>query len=788
VRDTQIQRRFSRTPIALAVCIFATAPAWADQATPATESGGLEEIVVTARKASESLQTTPVAVSAFTTATLSQQQIFQVDDLQRAAPDVAIGGGGTGPSTIVYLAIRGEGQNSPNSASDNASGVYVDGVYIGRPIVGNQGFLDVGHVEVLRGPQGTLFGRNTTGGALTVTSNQPTDKFEGHVSLGYGNYNSKLAEFVVNVPIDDQLSTRFALRWNKHDPYYLNPGQGGGQDGVLHDYTGRASIKWTPTDIPLVVALAVDTNDLKDTGTPSELVAFNNALPFAPFIKPITGIDPNTYVGDYTRTHGDPKTGDPAIDQLYNVNKATGFALNVDFDIGASHVKFITGYRQSATADSQDLDATPVPIASFVSQYRQHQFSEELQISGKIDKFDLIGGVYHFNEGGTEDSDSVILPFLQPYALTRNYGVFQADSRAGFLQTNYHVTDTVRITAGYRYTWDRRDLDRHGLLNASAADPACGVGDGTPLYGSLRSSGLVCNEPHEAQFSYPAWTIGADWQVTDQLFAYVKSSKADMAGGFNTRPVPPTATFAFAPESNKDVEVGLKADLLDRHLRTNVALFHAWQANVQRVVNSVFLNSLGVQTLTQYVANSGKSETYGAELEITALPWTGMEMSLSAAYLHAAYVNGTFKETQIVGGVPVVVDRSGEPVPQAPKYTLGFSATQTVPMPFGNLQFHGDWSYRADTYYTYDTPAPGRPDIAQWNIANNYGFVPSYSLLNAKISLNLDHPNVGIDIWGRNLASRHYYTQLFNQYTGLGVAEFFQGDPRTFGVTATYNW
>jgi iron complex outermembrane receptor protein len=759
----------------------------ADQEAAGTESsGGIEEIVVTARKTSESLQTTPVAVSAFTSASLSQQQIAMVDDLQRAAPDVAIGGGGTGPTSIVYLAIRGEGQNSPNSASDNAAGIYIDGVYIGRPIVGNQGFLDVAHVEVLRGPQGTLFGRNTTGGALTVQSNQPTNKFEGHATVGYGNFSYKNAELVVNVPIDSQLSTRFALRYGSHNPYYPNPETGGGQLGLKHDYAGRASIKYTPTDIPLVITFAADGADMKDTGVATYLAAYNNKTAFAPYVPFLTGFDPNKYVGDYNHSHSNPKSSSSSINNLEDRNKASGYALNVDFDLGASHVKYIMGYRQSVTDDAVDLDATPAPIASFYSAYRQHQYSEELQISGKVDKFDVIGGLYHFNEGGTEQSDSAILPFLLGPGINRNYSDFQAESHAAFLQTNYHITDTVRATAGYRYTWDNRALDRHGLTNALGADPTCAVGTQN---GQKLSKG-PCNEPHEAQFGYGAWTVGFDWQVTDELFAYVKASKADMAGGFNTRPVPPTANFAFAPESNKDVELGVKADLLNRHLRTNLALFSARQANVQRIVNAVFNDPItGTPTLTQYVANSGKSRTYGAELEITALPWTGMEITASGAYLHAAYEAGTFSETQLLPNkTTAVVDRSGEPIPQAPKYTAGLSATQTVALPFGNMQFHGDWSYRADTYYSYETPAPGRSDIAQWNIQNSLGFVPSYSLLNAKVSLNIDHPDVRIDIWGRNLASRHYFTQLFNSYTGLGVAEFYQGDPRTYGVNFTYTW
>src|SRR5271154_4926191 len=228
VMDTETKNQLSLASIGLAVCICATAPAWGDQAAPVA-TGGLEEIVVTARRASETLQTTPVAVTALSEQMLIQRQVVDVADLQHVAPDVTIGGAGTGPTSLVYLAIRGEAQNSPNSASDNAVGIYVDGVYIGRPIIGNLGLIDENQVEVLRGPQGTLFGRNTTGGALTLTTNKPTQEFDGYVRVGYGNYSDKLGELILNTPLTNELAARIAFRYNDHDAFYPNPDTGYGQ-------------------------------------------------------------------------------------------------------------------------------------------------------------------------------------------------------------------------------------------------------------------------------------------------------------------------------------------------------------------------------------------------------------------------------------------------------------------------------------------------------------------------------------------------------------------------------
>jgi iron complex outermembrane recepter protein len=785
-------------------------PAWvAAQTAPAAkvDAGGLEEVVVTARKTEESLQITPVAVTAITTAGLVEQQIAQVVDLPRATPNMAIGGAGTGPSSIVYLSIRGEAQNSPNSATDSAVGIYIDGVYIGRPIVGNQGFLDVSQVEVARGPQGTLFGRNTTGGALSVTSNQPTGKFEGHVRAGYGNYGTKQGELVVNAPIDgEELATRLAIRYGDHDAYYHNPITGIDPAKLQNDWNGRLSLRWAPTSVPLVMTLAYDHANERDTGTPTALMGVNPggllaALGFVQGLNPglLTGtFTPTQYLStdaNWSQSFGSPHVPyDPEMNVSFNSNRASGVSLNTDLDVGAAHVKLITGWRESDTADSEDLDGSPIDGVSFISEYIQHQFSQELQVSGKIDKFDLIGGAYFFTEGGSERSDANQLPGLplllggtaRNNTVGRDFADFTSFSHAAFLQTNYHFTDTIRGTVGYRYTWDTRQLIRHGVNDALSADPICSVGSSTgkPL------SAAVCVEPHEAQFSYPAFTAGLDWQATDRLFLYVKTSKASMAGGFNTRPVGANVSNSFQPESNQDIELGLKADVIPRVLRTNLALFGADQDQVQRIVNAFDPVN---QRVTQYVTNSGQSRTYGAELEVTLLPWKGMDISADAAYLHAAYKAGTFKEVQFANGASgatVTVDRSGEPVPQAPKETFGASATQTVPLSFGKASIHVDYSYRASVVYTYDTPSSTFPPatFAAYSTANALGAIPSYSLVNARLALNLDSPNLEIAIWGRNLADKHYFTQQFDSYAALGYSMNFKGDPRTYGLQATWNF
>jgi iron complex outermembrane receptor protein len=824
VMDTETKNRLSLASIGMAVCICATAPAWGDQAedqgADTSESGGLSEIVVTARKASEPLQTTPVAVTALSQASLTQNQIVEVSDLQHATPDMAIGGAGTGPSSIVYLAIRGEAQNSPNSASDNAVGIYIDGVYIGRPVIGNQGFLDIGQVEVLRGPQGTLFGRNTTGGALNITTNHPTDNFEGYVKAGYGNFDSKLGEAVVNVPlVSGTLDARVAVRFDDHDSYYTNPLNSAYDPADLkHDWQARAQLRWTPSSVPLTIDWSYDYADQRDTGTPTALTGFNAGsgvlgpmLPPLGVIVGLAGVNPSKYLvnpnsssnPNYRFSYGGVPTNadNPAanINTPMNQNRAVGLSQNLDLDVGTVHVKSITAYRESGTSNAESLSGMPLNYYAFFSQYTQHQFSEELQLSGKAGKFDWIGGAYYFQEGGTELSASQAFGFLTPVfnevfgipvgpqPVNTNFSIFDSRSIAGFGQTNYHFTDTIRATLGYRYTWDQRSIDQGGRNDIYGANLcAVGITNGTPLAAYPNQ----CQNPFTANFSYPAWTAGLDWEVLPDTFVYVKTDRASMAGGFNTRPVPITVSPAFQPESNTDVELGLKSDIFDHHLRTNLALFHGWQNDVQRIVNTV-VEVNGAPEVTQYQTNSGKTTTYGVELEIKAIPWTGMELSASGAYLHAAYESGTFHELQeLPSGQVVSVDRSNEPVPQAPKYTFSAGATQFVPLAIGKLSFHVDYAWIDKDVITQDTASRLQPAAvqAQYATQNALGILPSYGLVNARIALDLDNPDMEVAFWGRNLANKEYYQQQFDSYASLGVAENFQGDPRTFGFTVTYRF
>lgn len=777
------------------------------QSAPAEEEtadqGGIAEIIVTARKSSENIQSVPVAVTALSADDLESKQVLEVTDLARTAPSLTVSTGGTGPASIIYLAIRGQAQNSPNSLSDSSVGIYMDGVYVARPIVGNLGFLDMASAEVLRGPQGTLFGRNTTGGALNLTSNRPSDEYEGMLKVGFGNYNYKSIEGMVNAPLSDAVGLRIAGRYGTRDGYFRNNQIGYPQGSIDKDFVLRGTLVIAPVESNLKLTVIADFVRYADDGNATAVAAINPgvlSLPaygafinseFARFVSAAQLPAFTAANSKWTDTFSRPQTGDRQIDTLQNNNEVDAIAGTLEWDLGGVNVKSITAYRKSFTDDSLDLHGFPTSVnpftpflpnatSGFISTYNNEQFSEELQLSGSVGALDWQTGVYYFKESGDEQSRAFILGGVQS---ARTLSEYSSRSVGAFAQLNYNVTDALRVTGGFRYTWDKRTIDRQSTANWRLPDnlEVCTVGPNT----GLTAAAAPCTDPRSANFKYPAWTLGADYRVSDQLFLYAKTSGASMSGGFNSRFVPAPFTQQFEPEKVRDAEVGFKGDFLDRRLRTNMAFFYAKQSNVQRIVNAL----VGT-TLTQFVTNTGKVNAKGFEFEGTALPWDGMELTGSLSYLDAKYVRGSRTENQGTALVPILVDRSGEPVTQAPKWTWNVGATQTFPTSFGEVSLHADYAYIADRAMdaaTARTLAQGgtQANINAVAIGNAASIVKGYGLLNGRIAINFDDPDIELAFWGRNLTNQAWFTNVFNNYTGLGATVQYQGAPRTYGATAT---
>ena len=817
------------TTAVLSFGVLASVPAYAEAPAPAAaaaaattatdpNASGIADIVVTARRTNEHLQTTPVAITALDAKTLEKKQIASVFQIAQATPSLSVQSGGTGNASLIYLAIRGNAQNSPNSASDAAVGIYVDGVYYARPIVGNLGLLDLASAEVLRGTQGTLFGRNTTGGALNLTTVQPDGKLGGYVRGSYGNYNFASIEGAVTLPIQgDELSLRVAGRYSSHDAYGNAPFESVGPAKVKYDIAGRATLRYAPHAVPLTVTISGDVISTKQSYNDIALIGVNPAGGAAGLYasKNLTQYlnKPDSFYTTYSQIVTPTDTSFPSINDPYNGNVSHGVYGTVVYDLGGAKIKSITAYRDSKTHDRSNIAGVPAGVIDYRSDYVQKQFSEELQVSGKTDHLDWIFGGIYFQEHGTEITSSfpfygtdlsALSAFFGPqYAAGQiapsasNNADFHATSKALFAQFNYHVTDKLRITAGARYTWDDRSINRHGVSNVEVVPeyiitpvPALGfpvttVQPNTCAVGA--NAGVVnqpalCNDPHSAKFKYPAWTFGVDYEISQGQFVYAKTGGAALAGGFNTRTTP-VGRDSFQPEKVKDIEVGYKGDFLNRRLRTNFAAFYDWRNGAQNIINAYIGTSL-----TQYTQNAGNIRAYGLEFEGTAIPWAGFELTVSASRLWSHYQAGSFIEQGLNGPY----DASGQPVEQAPKYIANIGGTQTFPITGGEVRANVNYAYTSSRSLGADTPDPTNPattaaTYAAYAVSNQLATVAGYGLLNGKLSLVLDN-GLEVSIWGKNIAQKHYFSSVFNGYLTLGTAVGFQGTPRTFGGTIGFKF
>lgn len=786
-------------------------PAYAQETQPkeddvdtAEGQAGFGDIVVTARRTEERLQSIPVAVSVANAEKIAELQLQTVTDVQRVAPGLISRGAGTGPTAIVTFALRGNAQNSPNSVSDPAVGIYLDGVYLARPIASNMGFLDVESIEVLRGTQGTLFGRNTTGGAVSFTTVQPDGELSGYVRGEVGNYDHRMVEAAATLPIvGDELSVRLAGRYIERDGFGENVFTGAPLGDIDSDVSLRATVRIAPESLPVSLTLSGEYLDSSDNGTMNALRAVNPAGPLATIFP---GQFSPTQIQNGDNFYDSFAVYDgfiPSLRAPRNYNEAYGFTGTLTVDLDSVQIKSITAYRDSNSGNTLDLDSTPAGGITFDSQYEQNQFSQELQISGESGRLQWIFGGFFFEESGRERSDSRVLygsPVI-PGRLSlapsgRNLTDFDSQSIAVFAQGNYRITDDLRLTAGLRYTWDERNILGRGVNNITgspetilAGGRAIVIQPNTCRVGpnSNTTPPTPCEAPVSASFSYPAWTLSLDYQVTPDVLVYAKTGGASLSGGFNTRPTP-AGLEAFSPEDVRDVEAGFKGEFFDSTLQTNIAVFHAWRNGAQNIVNGIVNGGI-----SQYAQNSGNIRTYGVEFEGRALPWEGMELSGSVSRLWSSYADGTFLDV----GTNGVVDRSAEEVAQVPAWTLNFGATQTFVTNFGELSLHADYVFTDEFNFGQETADLTNPALTQAqrdaavalvNTANALGTLPSYNLVNARATIKFDDPNIELAIWGRNIFGEQYNQNLFNSYRQLGFVAVNPAPPATYGVTVSLQW
>ncbi len=723
----------------------ATPPAAADT----KPSDAIGEVVVTAQRREESLQKTPVAVTALSATDLRNQNIVQLADVGRVTPNLAISASGyTAPTnTVPIIFIRGIGQQDPAINTDPGVPVYVNGVYISKSAGGAIDLPDIGQVEVLRGPQGTLFGKNAVGGALNITTVTPGRNPESRVEVTAGSYDLFQLRGFTNVKLSDTLALTASAAYRKEDGYgdrLASDGSVLGQLGDQRHLSGRVNLAWKPTD-KLSVDATIDYTQYHDTATPgqtlivpSNILNLDNLRIGAPRGQPIAQATSRS--GDYDNFSLNKQ---PARDEL------SGESVTVGYDLGWAQLKSITAYRQVQQFFSRDADGSAPVYIEISRASDSYQFTQELQLAGKLldGKIDYIAGFFYLREQGYQIDASVIVPGLFQATRIPNFDIGRTDfetqklnSYAGYGQATWRLTPSIGLTAGVRYTDERKDD------SVRVISPESGI-----TYVSKR-------------FLNDSWSdvtphFAATWQATDTILAYASATKGFKSGGFNLRPSTLASLTSFEPETLWSYEAGVKSEFFQHRLRANLAYFYSDYDNIQ--LTRQILGPLGLISDTNNVA---AARIQGVEGEFTAVPVRNLILQASFGYTDNEY-------TEVQPGAVVT---SHSQIPYVPQWTTSLSARYAIELPgHGVLTPSVNYAFRSHVYVTPSN--------------TSFSYIPSYGLVSARVAYQPEQGNWELSGYVTNLTDKRYLNSVGDS-NGIGIVYQVLGRPREFGVTLGYHF
>ncbi len=751
------KRFLSRSVPGVIGALSASAPALGQ---PATEAGFmLEEIVVTARRVEENLQDTPIAITVLTAAELEQRQIFSTEDLDQVTPNLQFTNdttlAGNNSSSVIF--IRGIGQTDPTSSVDPGVGLYIDDVYMGQSIGGTLDFRDIANVQVLRGPQGTLFGRNTIGGAIVLTTQEPGDEFGTDYRFQLGSDSLADAFVGVDVPGSDGFRSRFTFGVRNRDGYVTRV-QTGEDLGDSNTYTATGKLIWDRSDA-LELKLLFDYTKSDENGNPFVFAASNETATFQRVASADAGCP--GIAGDWTALPAVPMLNDDRCANDFQnkgpfSNNGTyslesklenwGTSFHINYDISDSWAfKSVTSYRSLAWEGIRDADNTPLVILHTDYDSDGDQFSEELQLLYTRDALSGVTGLYYFDE---EIDDKVLVQLNTPapgIQADSDNNITQNSSWAVFTQWTLGLSDQLALTVGGRYTEDTKGSipDQFNYTDPSAK--------------------YLPVQLYEDKFDAFTGNLALTYRWSDDVMTYISYAEGFKGGGWNSHfnaPQTPEAqaTFQkFNQEEAETFEVGFKLDLLDDTLRLNGAVFSTDYTDLQ------FTYRVGV---APYLANAGKASIDGAEVEATWVPNSNWMIQAGLGTLDTSIDS----LRQIAGtGIGVSV---GNALPFSPELQANVGISYS-----GNLSNGAVITPRADLVYQDRTffDANNTVEIAQLESVSVVNFSVGYEPADAEWGLTL----------GINNATDELYPTGGNSSltTGSGYAEIAYARPRQYFVS-----
>lgn len=737
--------RSIHVPMMLAASAFAPFALTWGSAANAAASFALEEVVVTAQKRDENLQQVPVAVTALSQEFLEDRQLTSIEGLGSVSPNLRIQNT-PGNSTAAQIAIRGSVTINPTLAWEPAVGIYLDGVYIGKTQGSVFDVVDLERVEVLRGPQGTLYGRNTLAGAINLVTAKPTGEFGGTLRLQAGNY--------------DLLSERLALDLPAFGPLKVKlSGANLRRDGYIEVKPSTAAPNPPTDEMTSAKSHSGRAAFLLDPGNGFEAeysYDFSDADQKPRYGQPVAGAPVAAYI------HSDYQDRVSIDSPVREDTRTEGHALTLSWDLDTIVFKSISAYREMESKLANDFDGSPLPLIWGGRIANYDSWSQELQVVGDSDVLQYVFGLYYFEDDGTEHND--------PFGGPATFGVFRQDSRydfsteayAAYGQVDYSVTDALTLSVGLRYTHEEKELDR--FLATLAPVPGVSIPEGTK---------------GDESFSNVSPTLIANYAISESLNVYGKWSRGFKSGGFNGEATNVANTLLpYDPELVDAYEIGAKSDWLDRRLQLNAALFLNKSEDMQL---ATFTGGTG---LSSQVTNAGRATIWGLELEGLMQVTEDLQLRLTYSYLDAEY-DRLIDRDVVTGQVQDVAD--DRVFPLAPENTASASMDWTfLRTDFGDVRFLLDIDY-TDEYFLY--PYSRNPVAVQW-AENNKG--DERTLVNARLSLEqirVGDATLEVALWGKNITDKEYVATTLDFGAQLGrIRQAYFGDPRTFGVDAVLKW
>ena len=733
----------------------------------------MDEVVITARRRAESAQTVPISVNALSGSALETFKIDNMDDLQSFDPSFTVSAASGRPNAPVY-SLRGVRPTEAIYGQDPTVAIYLADVVLSPAKGSNLGMYDLESVQVLKGPQGTLFGRNTTGGAILMTPRRPDHAFGGDLMVGFGNYGRQEAQFGVDLPVADNFAMRLSGKFEDVDGYQRNVAPGpyyGDRRGGGETRSVRLSAVWDITDrVENYTILTWDEIDLN--GRTGVLQAVN---PDSAAGQVYSGVIAPSLVDALERAQGrdlhevESDMRERSDVEVWGVINTTTVDLSDTLTF-----KGIAAYRDLKSTEIVDLDATAIPdlLTSDPQDTTLEHASVELQLLGSAfdDRLDWVTGLYWYYEDGIEDSPGNAMAAVNPNNPFMQTAVMENHSYSLFAQGNYRFTDQWSLTGGVRWTYDDKKLD------VSTRTPnGCEMFDA----GGVALPNDNCWFRLSESFDQTTGTVSLSYTPNDDTLLYIATRYGYRAGGFNARAAQPHETEPFDAETVLDLEAGLKRDwqLGNWQMRSNIAVYHQWYDDIQRTVN--VLTAGGVPGST--VENAAEATVFGVEIEQEISPTDNLTFKFQYAYTDPEYDSWTDPASGR--------DLSSTPFYFTPEHAFTVTALYTYPMQgnAGILDFGISASWQDDVWINSlntiaeieDTPREVRHAIQQ----------EDYWLVNASVAWNdIMGSNVDVSAYVKNLTNTEYSVGGIQLYPSFGISTKVFGEPRTYGMQVRYRF